>query len=64
MQRLSELSEANAIARINEHWATQDLSDPEGIVLHEGEEYWATTIYYGKSFFWWLYENESPLRLP
>jgi hypothetical protein len=65
MQRLFGLSEAEAITRINRHWTTQDLSDPQDVVLHEDEEYWTKTIYYGKNSSWWLDESKAkPLPFP
>ena len=41
------ISRAEAVARINEQWHGQDLSDEDDIILHEDERFWAFTIYYG-----------------
>ncbi|QDY78217.1 hypothetical protein [Streptomyces qinzhouensis] len=41
------VSRAEAVARINEQWHGQDLSDEDSLILHEEESYWAFVIYYG-----------------
>ncbi|WBO63655.1 hypothetical protein [Streptomyces camelliae] len=41
------ISRAEAVARINEQWHGQDLSDEDSLILHEEEHYWAFVIHYG-----------------
>jgi hypothetical protein len=43
-----------AIGRMNRDWKGLNLSDPNDVIFHEDEEYWANTIYYGKGSNWWL----------
>lgn len=47
MSRMLGLSDAEAVARINELWGAQDLSGEDEIILHEEGYYWALVIYYG-----------------
>lgn len=47
MVRQFGVSRAEAVARINEHWNTADLSGDDEIILHEDEYYWALWIYFG-----------------
>ena len=66
-----DISREEAIARINQQWSqTDDGTDQprtliigRDIVYHEGTDYWAKTIYYGKESFWWL-PGANPQPLP
>ena len=41
------VSDAEAVARINQQWQGQDLSGDDEIVLHEDGYFWALSIYFG-----------------
>lgn len=47
MSSVLGLSDAEAVARINEQWGALDLSGEDEIILHEDGYYWALAIYYG-----------------
>lgn len=59
MQHRFGISSEEAVGRINRHWSGQDLSDPNDIVLHEGEGFWAKTIFYSQDSSWWLDESKA-----
>jgi hypothetical protein len=46
MSRLFDISQSEAVARVNQQWAGQDMSSDNDIVLHEDDYYWALFIYF------------------
>jgi hypothetical protein len=48
-----------AAGRINRFWRGNTVHDEldERILLREGAEYWAKTIYYGSAAMWWVSED-------
>lgn len=62
MMRLFGIPEAEAVGRVNRQWGRLDLRDPQDIIQHEDEVYWAKTIYYGKDSSWWLDEASAKPR--
>lgn len=61
MVRLFQVSEAEAIGRMNDAWRGVDF-EPDDLRHHETAEYWANTIYYGKGSAWWTNPpNLTPL---
>jgi hypothetical protein len=42
-----EISIAEAVARINDHWRGQLFLEESEIIFHEDAHYWAMRIYYG-----------------
>ncbi|MFM1652555.1 hypothetical protein ACI7RC_10705 [Brevibacillus sp. B_LB10_24] len=64
MIELFNITEEEAVGRINRMWSGKKLIGDEQIVYHEDDTYWAKTIYYGKSSFWWLKEGEEIKPIP
>jgi hypothetical protein len=51
---LFEITEEEAIGRINSYWGKTDFKGKEYLIIsHDGEEEWAKTLYYGKESHWW-----------
>lgn len=48
MVALFDISQAEAVARINQQWDGQDLSCEGEIILHEDDRYWALFLYFGE----------------
>lgn len=64
------IPEAEAIARINQHWSMNLTSDGPrvwivglDIAYHETAEFWAHDMYYGPDSHWWL-PGATPTPLP
>ncbi len=54
MVRLFELTEQEAVGRLNQHWRGQDILDEYDIVYHELPEHWAHVVYLGRDSYWWI----------
>ncbi len=62
---LFSIEESEALARMNRSWEGQDILGDDDPIYHEGEEYWAKTIYYGKDSNWWMNPPDlQPLPRP
>lgn len=65
MVRLFGISEEEATARVNRQWGHLELTDPQDIVFHEDEEFWAKDIYFGHDSAWWIDESAArPVPFP
>jgi uncharacterized protein (TIGR02452 family) len=53
------ISRDEAIGRINNHWRGIEIRGSKDLVYHQGADWWAKTIYYGKESQWW----KEPLGL-
>ncbi|OKP94998.1 hypothetical protein [Paenibacillus sp. P46E] len=60
MIRLFNISDEEAWGRLNEFWKTP--FGEEDIRYHEGDEFWAKTIYYGPNIRWWKREGDPTLK--
>ena len=64
MEKLFQIPYDEAIGRINRQWQGLTIVGQD-LIYHEDEEFWAKTIYYGKSSYWWLAgANPQPLPYP
>jgi hypothetical protein len=62
---LFEITEEEAIGRINRYWGKTDFTGKEYLIIsHDGEEEWAKTLYYGKESHWWLRKGEKIEPIP
>jgi hypothetical protein len=57
MRSLFEISEEEAIGRINRQWKHTEITGDKNIVYHEDSTSWAKDIYYGHDSAWWKGEN-------
>ena len=63
MVRLFGISESEAFRRISRFWAhLPELVGEHDMIYHETEDYWARTIYYGASSYWWFTGDERTKR--
>jgi len=61
---LFNISENEALLRINRRWIGLALKGEDDLIYHEDEDYWANTIYFGKDSDWWKNPpNLNPLPL-
>lgn len=61
------ISREEAVGRINRFWSGKAFATDVDllVLLHQTEEYWAKTIYYGPDSEWWLSETGlSPRPYP
>lgn len=63
MVKIFNISEEEALERINDYWKGQTFAGKLDWIYHEMPEYWAKTIYYGPDVFWWLDGPKVPLKL-
>ena len=65
MQKEFQLSEDDAVRRINEKWQGHSFENEE-LLFHEPPEFWAYDIYYRHVKRWWLLSKEElkALELP
>lgn len=55
MVSLFGITEAEAIARVNNQWAhLESIGGQEELIYHEDEVFWAKDIYFGPEAYWWL----------
>jgi hypothetical protein len=54
MKELFGISDEEAVGRINRMWGAIEFVGPDDAIYHEGPDYWAKTIYYDESSFWWM----------
>jgi hypothetical protein len=59
MMQLFNVSDAEAVGRINRFWSGYPLHSEGSVnaLLHEMPDFWAKTIYYGRHVKWWLGEE-------
>lgn len=65
MVRLFDISEEEALGRMNRAWRGIEFVGDDDLIYHEDEEYWAKNIYYGKDSAWWMDPPDlQPLPYP
>jgi hypothetical protein len=65
MINLSQISEDEAVGRINRQWRRTEITGLKNIVYHEDSTYWAKNIYFGHDSHWWKDEkNAKPQPYP
>ncbi len=65
MIQLFDISESEAMGRINRQWKGDDFLDEYDIRYHETAGYWAKDMYYGWDSFWWTHPpNLKPTPYP
>ncbi len=62
MIRLFGISEDEAVGRVSRQWRHLELTNPQDIILHEDETFWAKDIYYGHDSAWWKDEANAKPR--
>jgi hypothetical protein len=62
MIRLFDISEDEAVLRINRQWKGQRFKGHWDMVYHEDALTWAKNIYYGHEYYWWIEGNERERR--
>ena len=59
------ISQEEAVGRINRRWGHLELTNPQHIIFHDDETFWARDIYFGHDSVWWKDEaNAKPLPYP
>jgi hypothetical protein len=66
MLLLFDITDEEAVGRINRHFAGQSItSDVKvGVLLHEEQDAWARHIYFGRDSFWWIHDPAELDPLP
>lgn len=70
MTSLFQISQEEAIGRINKHFGSREFitSTEVNALVHEEQDIWAKHIYYGKDSFWWVHKGElsdlKPVEYP
>ncbi|MCW1925666.1 hypothetical protein OKA05_24115 [Luteolibacter arcticus] len=54
MIALFNISQDDAVGRINRQWKGQSFVGPDDLIYHETAVFWAKTLYYGVRVKWWL----------
>lgn len=62
MVQIFEISEGEAVVRVNDKFKGQEFLGYD-MIYHETYDFWAKNIMYGHHSFWWLNEAEAQ-RLP
>ena len=58
MVNFFNISEEEAIQRINNSWKENDFTEENDMIYHEDPEFWAKTIYCRQNE-WWNYKTEE-----
>ena len=58
MQKHFEISEKEAVDRINDFWSRKDLTDDTSLIYHETPEFWAYEMYSANRS-WWKVSKEE-----
>jgi hypothetical protein len=53
MSRHFGITPEEAIGRVNRQWRGQNLTNPQDIIFHEDEDFWARDIYFEHNSEWW-----------
>jgi hypothetical protein len=65
MISLFQVSEDEALGRINREWRNVKLIGIEHVIYHEGKRFYAKDIYFGHDSHWWKDEkNAKPQPYP
>jgi len=56
MREFFQISQREAIGRIEEHWKDIKIGGPGEIAYHQDAEKWAKDIYYTSDSFYWVAE--------
>ena len=66
MLLLFDITDDEAIGRINRHFSGQTITSDEQVLnlLHEEQDQWARHIYFGRDSFWWVREPSELTPLP
>ena len=65
MVSLFQITEEEAVGRINDHFKYQKIVVSDHPVYHELPDFWAKTIYYGPAVYWWIEGQElQPAKYP
>ncbi|GEB35861.1 hypothetical protein BPA01_54410 [Brevibacillus parabrevis] len=57
-----QITEEEAVGRINMHWSNTEIMGGCCMVYHESPEFWAYEIYFGSNSRWWARKGDPELK--